>query len=144
MGDMEYFLGIDPGKNGGLAIVNSLGRLCDAVGFKNLTETDINDWMLAYPYSLALLEKVHSMPKQGVKSTFTFAQSYGLLRGVLVANNLKREFVPPQVWQKALGCMTKGDKNVTKAKAQELFPNRKITHAIADACLIAEYARRLK
>ena len=144
MGDMEYFLGIDPGISGGLAIVNSLGELSDAVGFKNLTETDINDWMLAYPYSLALLEKVHSMPKQGVKSTFTFGQSYGLLRGVLVANNLKREFVPPQVWQKALGCMTKGDKNVTKAKAQELFPNRKITHAIADACLIAEYARRLK
>jgi len=144
MGDMKYFLGIDPGISGGLAIVNSLGKLCDAVGFKNLTETDINDWMLAYPYSLALLEKVHSMPKQGVKSTFTFGQSYGLLRGVLVANNLKREFVTPQVWQKALGCMTKGDKNVTKAKAQELFPNRKITHAIADACLIAEYARRLK
>jgi len=144
MGDMEYFLGIDPGISGGLAIVNSLGELSDAVGFKNLTETDINDWMLAYPYSLAVLEKVHSMPKQGVKSTFTFGQSYGLLRGVLVANNLKREFVPPQVWQKALGCMTKGDKNVTKAKAQELFPNRKITHAIADACLIAEYARRLK
>jgi len=144
MGDMEYFLGIDPGISGGLAIVNSLGELSDAVGFKNLTETDINDWMLAYPYSLAVLEKVHSMPKQGVKSTFTFGQSYGLLRGVLVANNLKREFVTPQVWQKALGCMTKGDKNVTKAKAQELFPNRKITHAIADACLIAEYARRLK
>jgi len=144
MGDMKYFLGIDPGVSGGLAIVNSLGELSDAVGFKNLTETDINDWMLAYPYSLALLEKVHSMPKQGVKSTFTFGQSYGLLRGVLVANNLKREFVTPQVWQKALGCMTKGDKNVTKAKAQELFPNRKITHAIADACLIAEYARRLK
>jgi hypothetical protein len=32
----------------------------------------------------------------------------------------------------------------TKAKAQELFPHLKITHATADACLIAEYGRRLQ
>jgi hypothetical protein len=39
--------------------------------------------------------------------------------------------------------MTKGDKNITKRKAQELFPEIKITHAIADSLLIAEYGRRL-
>jgi len=38
--------------------------------------------------------------------------------------------------------MTGGDKNVSKRRAQELFPEIKITHAIADALLIAEYARR--
>jgi hypothetical protein len=40
-------------------------------------------------------------------------------------------------------CLTKGDKNVSKARAQELFPALKITHATADALLIAEYGRRL-
>ncbi len=44
-------------------------------------------------------------------------------------------------WQKEMGCLTKGDKNVTKRRAQELFPTLKITHAIADALLIAEYGR---
>jgi hypothetical protein len=39
--------------------------------------------------------------------------------------------------------MTKGDKNITKRKAQELFPEIKITHAIADSLLIAEYGRRV-
>jgi hypothetical protein len=38
--------------------------------------------------------------------------------------------------------MSKGDKNVTKAKAQQLFTQLKITHATADALLIAEFARR--
>jgi len=41
-----------------------------------------------------------------------------------------------------MGCLTKGDKNVSKRRAQELFPALKVTHAIADALLIAEFARR--
>ena len=53
------------------------------------------------------------------------------------------EEVAPQVWQKVLGCLSRGDKNVTKAKAQQLFPAIKVTHAIADALLLAEYARRV-
>ena len=40
--------------------------------------------------------------------------------------------------------LSKGDKNVTKSRAQELFPELKITHAIADALLIAEYGRRVR
>jgi hypothetical protein len=43
------------------------------------------------------------------------------------------------VWQKALGCLTKGDKNITKRKAQEMFPGIKVTHATADSLLIAHY-----
>lgn len=36
-----------------------------------------------------------------------------------------------------------GDKNVTKAAAQRLFPDQKVVHATADAMLLAEYARRV-
>jgi hypothetical protein len=39
-------------------------------------------------------------------------------------------------------CLTKGDKNVSKAAAQRLWPKLKITHANADALLIAEYGRQ--
>jgi hypothetical protein len=42
-----------------------------------------------------------------------------------------------------MGCLTRGDKNVSKAKAQQLFPTMKITHAVADALLLAAYAQRL-
>lgn len=144
MGDMKYYLGIDPGVSGGLAIVNEDGHLIGANGFKNLTEDDINDIFATNTFDFAILEKVHSMPKQGVKSTFTFGQSYGFLRGLMAAHKIKRDFVTPQKWQKEMGCLSRGDKNVTKSKAQQLFPKWKMTHAIADAALLAEYARRLR
>jgi hypothetical protein len=59
----------------------------------------------------------------------------------IVAAGIPFETVTPQKWQKTLGCLTKGDKNVSKRKAQELFPDIKITHAIADSLLIAHYAK---
>ena len=33
------------------------------------------------------------------------------------------------------------DKNVTKNRAQQLWPTIKVTHAIADALLLGEYCR---
>lgn len=60
----------------------------------------------------------------------------------LTAAGIPFDEVSPAVWQKYLGCLTGGDKNVTKAKAQQLFPHITVTHAIADAILIGEYLRR--
>jgi hypothetical protein len=60
----------------------------------------------------------------------------------LTAAGIPFERVRPQVWQKAMSCMTGGDKNVSKRKAQELFPAIKCTHATSDALLIAEFGRR--
>lgn len=50
--------------------------------------------------------------------------------------------VTPQKWQRAMGCLSGGDKNVTKARAQQLWPTLKLTHANSDAYLLAEYARK--
>jgi len=82
------------------------------------------------------------MPGQGVASSFKFGQGYGSLEMALTAAGIPFERVTPQKWQKALGCLTKGQKNVSKRKAQELFPTMKVTHATADALLIAEWGRR--
>mgnify|MGYP001571670067 FL=1 len=92
----------------------------------------------------AYIEKVHSMPHQGVASTFVFGMHYGLLRGFLLAVEVPFEAVAPGVWQRTMGCLSKGDKNVTKARAQELYPalGRRITHATSDALLIATYGLR--
>jgi hypothetical protein len=57
----------------------------------------------------------------------------------LTAAKLPFERVRPQVWQKTMQCMSKGDKNVTKRRAQELFPDIKVTHATADGLLIMSY-----
>ena len=71
----------------------------------------------------AYLEAVSSSPQMGVVSAFSFGRGYGNLEMALTAAGIPFERVRPQVWQKALGCMTKGDKNVSKRKAQELFRN---------------------
>jgi len=143
-------IGIDPGKSGGIAVIADLvtGPHVDTCKLSG-TERDIYDalepycqWVLQGVPCKAYIEKVHARPGQGVTSMFTFGRNYGFLRGLLIALGIPFEEVTPQKWQKAMGCMSKGDKNVTKQKAQQLFPDLKITHATADALLIAEYGRR--
>jgi len=136
-------IGIDPGKSGGIAWIDERGRMC----VEKMPETlrDLWDFIVTFhdhdTGCKAYLEQVHSMPGQGVSSSFTFGQGYGALEMALIAAGIPFERVTPQKWQKAMQCMTKGDKNVSKRRAQELFPEIKFTHATADAALIAEYGR---
>ena len=80
----------------------------------------------------------------GVTSSFTFGRGLGRLEALLTAHRIPYEEIAPGKWQRSLGCLTKGDKNVTKARAQQLFPGVKVTHYVADALLIAEYGRRAR
>jgi Holliday junction resolvasome RuvABC endonuclease subunit len=141
--ERDLFLGVDPGQSGGLAILDPSGAVVDLSPMPE-TEHDLSAYVAEFAGRIrtAAIEQVHSMPKQGVSSSFKFGMSYGGLRMALIAHGVRFEAVTPQAWQKALHCLSGGDKNKTKAKAQELWPAQKITHAIADALLIAEYARR--
>ena len=146
---MRLFVGIDPGRSGAIAVVDATGAALGTILLKE-TDQDVWEWMLkmlgigatARPGHFAVLERVGAMPRQGLSSTFKFGTSYGFCRGLLTANQIAYEEATPVSWQTAMKCRTKGDKNVTKAAAQRLFPTVKITHANADALLIAEYARR--
>ena len=143
----ETIVGVDPGANGGIAWITD-GKAC----VEKMPDTLQDLWELVVSISLeagtggmgirAYLEAVSSSPQMGVVSAFSFGRGYGNLEMALTAAGIPFERVRPQVWQKALGCMTKGDKNVSKRKAQELFPDRKITHATADALLIAHYGTK--
>lgn len=136
-------IGIDPGASGAIAYVWRQG---DAATWplKEMTERDVWDILqkLGGIARFAVIEYVSAMPAQGVSSTFKFGMSYGGLRMALVGAGVPFEPVTPGVWQRKMKCLTGGDKKISKAKAQELFPEvPKITHAIADAILIAEYGR---
>ena len=136
-------LGLDPGRSGGYASISP-----DRVAAFKWPETDADTAGVLAPFMglecFAYLELVHSMPKQGVSSSFKFGDHYGFLRGLLVAYKIPFALVPAHKWQRAMGCLTHGDKNISKQKAQQLFPQVKITHATADALLIAEYCRRTR
>lgn len=145
----EAFIGIDPGQSGGLALL--WGEHSNLTPIP-ATEADVWMWfqdMLWRGGCIAVVERVHAFPKQGVSSTFKFGVGYGGLRMALTAAGIPFEDVAPHQWQKALGIPKRKRnetarqwKNRLKAKAQQLFPQENITLATADALLIAEYCRR--
>jgi crossover junction endodeoxyribonuclease RuvC len=140
----NIYIGIDPGNSGAIAaIAGDEIMLCK---FTKSTMHDMVDFVQQFDQSncFALLEKVHAMPKQGVSSTFKFGASFGSCEMLLAATRVSHELITPQAWQKAMECRSGGDKNVTKRKAQQLFPDIKIIHATADAILLAELCRRRK
>lgn len=138
------YLGIDPGVSGGIAIVDEAGVVitvekmpADAARLAMILGAVPTD-------TIACVEKVHSSPQMGVSSAFTFGNGYGRIEGVLAAYEIDTTFVTPQRWQTDMDCRTGGDKNVTKMRAQQMFPNVRITLWNADALLLAMYCRRLK
>jgi hypothetical protein len=144
----QITIGVDPGANGAIAWIDERGKSC----VEKMPDTLQDLWELVVSISLnagtgglgvrAYLEAVSSSPQMGVVSAFSFGRGYGNLEMALTAAGIPFERVRPQVWQKAMGCMTKGDKNISKQKAQELFPDKKVIHATADALLIALYGTK--
>lgn len=139
------YIGIDPGKNGAAALLNHEGVLMKTLLFKDSTLHDkaetFSEWRNFDDGGVvAMIEKVASSPQMGVCSAFTFGRGYGEILGILAALRIPYKTVAPGVWQRAMGCLSKGDKNITKAAAQRLYPDVKITHSNADAILIGRYS----
>ena len=146
-------IGIDPGVKGGLALLTDRGSVVETIPLRGLKEKEVA-FALAKWEELCdeppkvWIEKVGYMRGDGGKGAFTFDAVFGLLRGLVLARGWDPVYVYPMMWQSALGCLTGGNKNVSKFKAIELFRDyhaqrpRGITHDIADALLIAEYGRR--
>ena len=140
----RYFIGVDPGASGSICAINEECFPVLTLPLKDQTDHDIKEMMEmlrdAGRVMSGALEKVHAMPKQGVSSTFKFGASYGALRTHMTWGGVRFELVTPHKWQADLGCLSKGDKNVTKRKAQEMFPELRVTHGIADGLLLAVWA----
>jgi crossover junction endodeoxyribonuclease RuvC len=95
------------------------------------------------------VEKVSAMPGQGVVSMFNFGHNLGLIEGLLRGYGISYQLVPPQTWKKEFSLSS--DKAKSIEVCQKLFPNvsllatersRKPNDGIAEALLMAEYARR--
>jgi hypothetical protein len=147
------YVGVDPGRGGGLALL--AGRHGVETAKMPATERDVID-LLKYWKTFtapapackifAVIEHVWSIPGQG--GAFAFGVNVGTLRTALTAAEIPFDQVLPRKWQSALGVVYRkgatdtAKKNITKRRAQQLFPSIDVTHAIADALLLAEYCRR--
>lgn len=152
----DFYIGIDPGLLGGIAILSRAGAI---LRVERMPETDkdvltvfqdLNRLREPGTVTRACLERAQSSPQMGVVSAFKFGVGYGALRMVLASVEIPFDEPTPLKWQRAMNCVdTKAkarqgtkDKNVTKRRAQQLFPQITVTHRIADALLLAEYCRR--
>ena len=90
----------------------------------------------------AVVERVHSMPKQGVSSTFKFGVSVGIIHGILAAYEVPVRLVTPAEWKKAM--RIGADKEVARALAIRMYPKVEGLHlkkhqGRAEALLLGHY-----
>ncbi len=94
------------------------------------------------------LEQVGVMPGEGSVGAFSFGKGCGIIEGAIAALGLPLTMVTPMAWKKVMVTGKGGrDKNVSRLRCQELFPqvdcHLKKHDGRAEAVLIAEYGRRL-
>lgn len=147
---MKNYIGIDPGKHGGIAVLDENGAVIDVAKMPE-TPQDLLGFLSQYKEnSVCTLERVGGMPGNGGSAMFNFGKGYGHLQMALIALEIPTEDITPNKWEKMYQLGSSGKfgktewKNKLKAKAQQLFPSlgKKITLATCDALLIAEYGRR--
>lgn len=160
---MIHFIGIDPGVTGAVAVIDENGGLVSLQDTPTIVVKKpgggkrtayVESQMAALllngstvgDHTLVTIENVHSMPKQGVSSSFNFGMGFGIWLGVCAAMRLPLERVEPTVWKKAMHLPAGSDKNTSVLLASRLFPSasldRKKDDGRGDALLIAEFARR--
>lgn len=146
---MKHWIGIDPGASGSLCILyeNGVTQFVDFAdaGLPGYIEINIASEDLI----MAAVEKVHSMPGQGVKSTFSFGQRLGELEGMLQTLGVGYELVRPQLWQKTCGVVPKSGKKGIQQTLSKIYPDALLTgpkggikDGRCDALGIAHYLRK--
>ena len=143
---MKTYIGIDPGAKGALALLRD--------GETEVVSYDPERYIAALgrlksAESVACVEKVGAMPGQGVTSMFSFGKNAGFIEGILQTYGIPYQLVPPQTWKKEFQLHKSKQDSISVCK--RLFPNanllptekcRKENDGMAEALLMAEYARR--
>jgi crossover junction endodeoxyribonuclease RuvC len=146
------FIGIDPGSiNGALGAIDHHGNYMEAF---NIEHQDKHILALVFKSRILglvdpkegaeiCMEQVHSMPNQGVSSTFSFGRAVGVISAVCELTRYPVHLVTPQKWKKHFHLTA--DKNESLDMARYLWPEAKLKLKKdinkAEALLIAEYLR---
>jgi crossover junction endodeoxyribonuclease RuvC len=155
-------VGIDPGNLGAIAILdkNDGDVVYDMPTFvttgsgktkkgntKKHTMLDENEIrkILSRPcIDHVFIEKSQSMPGQGSSSTFNYACSYGIIRGICVGLELPYTLIHPATWKRSMMKDMDKSKDASIIRAKQLFPKVDIgkKDGRAEALLIAVYGKK--
>jgi len=130
---MSLTIGVDPGLNGALALLDSYGELIElddmprigkavSVGLlADIFDThDTNNGILASEPVICVIEDVHSSPQMGVTSAFSFGRSKGVVEGVAAGCNMRLVYVTPGKWKRDMRLGK--DKGEARAAAIDRWP----------------------
>lgn len=147
------YIGIDPGKRGGYAVILGNGKVDVSswdderfVFSMRLLRQDVEEPLSA----IAAVEKVGAFSGQGVKSMFSFGHSLGFIEGVLSGLGIPYQLIPPVTWKRSFSLIGK-DKKASIETCQKLFPelnlmatekSRVPSDGMAESALLALYAKR--
>jgi crossover junction endodeoxyribonuclease RuvC len=122
-------LGIDPGKSGGLALIDTEAltiAVTDmpveaATKSRELTSpTGVSAAFLLLMPDYCFLEEVWAQPGEGAVGAFSFGRGFGRLEGVAAGASVPVWLVRPQTWKAALQVPADKGRSVTRAK--QLIP----------------------
>ena len=148
---MSLYLGIDPGFSGAWGLIDHHGKYHSCGDMLNNGKHILSRYVHA-EISQAIdrqdmqgvIESVHSMPGQGVSSSFKFGMAFGMAIAIMERINCPWQLVTPQKWKKEMGLTS--DKNESLAMARELWPTaplaRKMDNGRAESLLLAEWLRK--
>ena len=148
---MPYYLGIDPGKKGAIALLRPDMSVRFIDHKKTIEETARVLYSLLKKVQIehCVLEKVNAFG-MGRTSAFSFGSDLGMYRSILAVCNVYTTMPTPQEWQKATCGKTGGDKNVNyewlKKQFNDLdvFTSRgTLLDGRTDALTLALYAKKL-
>lgn len=156
------FLGIDPGLDGGVAIIDDDGLLTlyktPVIGGKEYDIRGMSEILekgTTARSAFAVIENQISMPGQGLTSTLQTGKGFGIWLGLLSGLGIPYQVVQARQWQSKLFTGVKGNldtKEKSEVIAKRLFPradfrkserSRVANDGLTDAACIAEYARRI-
>jgi crossover junction endodeoxyribonuclease RuvC len=149
---MSLVIGVDPGLGGAVAVLDHVGELVSVTDLPIVRDLslawvdggELQSIILSATQgrqARAMVERVSSMPGQGIASSFLFGVGFGSVLSMLQALHIPLEFVTPAVWKRSYGLSK--DKDASLHKAQLLYPSADLRlkkhGGRAESILIARY-----
>ena len=157
----RYFIGIDPGLSGAVAIIRLDSKKFSVVliadtpvevvkkGRKLKRQYQVKKMVEVIDNlpldTVVFLERVASRPAQGIASMFRMGEGLGIWQGIAGALDYELKWATPRVWKATMNIPSGSKKDASVQEAIKLWPMwkdtllRKKDHGRAEAILICMY-----
>jgi hypothetical protein len=133
---MAYYIGIDPGIHGAIAILDSQGRLMHVEDIPILSDGAKSRSTINAPLLVDLIRKTYAVeayvelvgvrPGEGAVGAFAFGRCRGVIEGALAGCGIPMTLIAPPTWKKICGIPAGklGAKDAARSKAIGRWPDK--------------------